>query len=337
MNQGFVMPELIFRLSLDARTLLREHPPRFHHPYKTALFEIAYAGSDPFPATIEVTRWSPRITESIDLSTPFSAEIRPDFYDYQAVADGVSHLEWHVNFADPRLFFAYGSGLFAQDEMQVAEHPLLASVREALCARQFDARTSDKTGPTPVLVENVERRISVATNPDTSAGRRSGLYGNRFAEAPLAAVRNATRILSPPAYSNIIAMAAPAGGHGDYTESEIQYIFTTAHAAFSAAAHETKRNSEASRQSIIHTGFWGCGAFGGNRRLMVLLQALAARASGVRRMILHAGDTAGAGDAERGLDIAENIAARCGSGCTLKEVVERCAMLGYQWGTSDGN
>ena len=29
--------------------------------------------------------------------------------------------EWHVNFADPRLFVSYGSGLFAQDEMQVAE------------------------------------------------------------------------------------------------------------------------------------------------------------------------------------------------------------------------
>jgi hypothetical protein len=30
--------------------------------------------------------------------------------------------EWHVNFADPRLVTAYGSGLFARDEMRVGEH-----------------------------------------------------------------------------------------------------------------------------------------------------------------------------------------------------------------------
>jgi len=36
---------------------------------------------------------------------------------------------WYVNFADPRLFTAYGSGLFAQDEIQAAEHPILGHLR----------------------------------------------------------------------------------------------------------------------------------------------------------------------------------------------------------------
>lgn len=38
-------------------------------------------------------------------------------------------VEWDVNFADPRLFTAYGSELFAQDEMQVAEHLAFGAVR----------------------------------------------------------------------------------------------------------------------------------------------------------------------------------------------------------------
>lgn len=328
------MPEPLFRISLDAQTLLRAHPPRFHHPHKTALFEIAYADFDPSPAMIEATRWSPQIVEPIKMPADLSTEIRPDFYDYQPVADTASHLEWHINFADPRLFFAYGSGLFAQDEMQVVEHPLLASVREALVARSLSASTSDHTGPTPILVQNVERRISVATNPDANAGRRAGLYGNRFAEAPLDAVRRATKVLTPPTKSNIIAMAAPAGGHGDYTEREIRYVFETAFTGFSASVDETAR---AGRRAIIHTGFWGCGAFGGNRRLMIALQALAARAAGVNRMVFHAGDTSGVEDAQRGLDVAETVAERCGNPSALASIVDRCATFGYQWGWSDGN
>lgn len=43
----------------------------------------------------------------------------PNFYDYQPESEDSSAVEWHVNFADPRLFAAYGSGLFAQDEIRV--------------------------------------------------------------------------------------------------------------------------------------------------------------------------------------------------------------------------
>jgi hypothetical protein len=41
-------------------------------------------------------------------------------------------MEWYLNFAHYNLFCAYGGSLFAQDEMQVAEHPPLCSLREAL-------------------------------------------------------------------------------------------------------------------------------------------------------------------------------------------------------------
>lgn len=328
---------LLSREIFDAPVLLKQYPPQFSHAHKIALFEIAYPTGQPTPAAIEVTRWSQSVPDQIILPSILAAEIRPDFYDYQPVTQGPPGVEWHVNFADPDLFVAYGSRLFAQDEMQVAEHPLLASVREALLARGLSVDTTDQNGGTPILLRNVERRIAVATNADASAGRPAGLYGNRFAAAPLDVVRRATQFLDPATFSNIIAMAAPACGAGNYSEEDIEYIFTTAHTAFAAAAQESMRGSEPPPQTIIHTGFWGCGAFGGNRRLMVALQALAARAARIDRLILHAGDEAGVEDALRGLEVAESVTHRCGSPCSLDTLVGRCAILGYRWGQSDGN
>jgi hypothetical protein len=90
-------------------------------------------------------------------------------------------------------------------------------------------------------------------------------------------------------------------------------------------------------ETIVHTGFWGCGAFGGNRRLMIALQALAARAAKVSRLVLHAGDDAGADEAEHGLTVADSLALRCGPTCSLDTLVGHASLLGYEWGVSDGN
>ena len=327
----------LYRRELHAASLLRNHPPRFRHPHKAALFEIAYPeGSEP-AGTIEVTRWAAHVPERVSLPPTLDAQVRPEFYDYApsavAVASAPAALEWHVNFANPRLFVAYGSGLLAQDEMQLVEHPLLGCVREALLAEGLAAATVDREGATPILVRNVERRIEIATNPDPSAGRPFGLYGNRFMAAPIDVVRRATRRVDPPTYSNVIAMAAPAGGRGEYTDREIEYVFQTAFTAFAAARSETPLGSPL----IVHTGFWGCGAFGGNRTLMVAVQALAARAAYVNRLVFHAGDPVGAKDATLGLDVAERLALRCGVACTLATITGRTALLGYRWGESDGN
>jgi hypothetical protein len=332
------MPQPLYRITFDCATLLREHPPQFGHPHKRALFEIAYPPGTTPAGEIEVTRWLGHVEEPIALPREQPAEVVPNFYDYRPVANRPADVvEWHVNFADPRLFFAYGSGLFAQDEMQVAEHPLLACVREALVAGKTSAMTIDAKGATPILVTGVERRIDVATKPDLLAGRPDELYGNRFAAAPIEVVRKATRRIDPPTITNLIAMAAPAGGCGEYTEDEIAYVFTTAVTAFTAARFESHRLAGPAASAIVHTGFWGCGAFGGNRRLMIALQSLAARAAGIDRLILHTGDTAGASEAQAGLDVADTLADRCGESCTLDTLVGRCALMGYRWGVSDGN
>ncbi|HSI32686.1 MAG: hypothetical protein ACAI43_17600 [Phycisphaerae bacterium] len=329
--------EPLYRRSYDAAALLRDHPPVFRHAHKAALFDVAYPGGAGASGTIDVTRWAAHVLAAIELPAGLATEVRPAFYDYAPTA-GVGHgLEWHVNFADPRVFAAYGSGLLAQDEMQVVEHPLLGSVREALLAEGLAAKTTDETGPTPILVRGVERRLGIATDPDVAAGRPLGLYGNRFAAAPLDVVLRAARRVDPPAYSNVIAMAAPSGGRGDYTEGQVGLIFQIAHTAFAAAVQETRAARGAGAETVVHTGFWGCGAFGGNRRLMVAVQALAARAAGVGRLVVHAGDPAGAADAERGLEVGEDVADRCGRACGLDTIAGRMVILGYRWGVSDGN
>lgn len=329
------MQEPLYRTTFDPAAILRDHPPQYRHPHKQRLFDLAYPGHDIPVGEIEVTRWAEDVDEPISLAAGCRVEIRPDFYDYApAVADAI---EWHVNFADPRLFAAYGSGLFAQDEMQVAEHPVLASVREALLAKGLSAKTSDDAEPTPILVRGAERRLSIAMNPDASAGRPHGLYGNRFAAAPWEAIAQATTRLDPPTLTNLIAIAAPSGGQGDYTESQIDYIFSAACTGFAAAMSESHRLSVPARDVVVHSGFWGCGAFGGNRRLMTALQILAARAAGVAVLVLHAGDDAGVEEADRGLSVAEGLALRCGEACSFDTIVVRTAMLCYRWGVGDGN
>lgn len=247
-----------------------------------------------------------------------------------------SHLvDEHAAAADPWLFFGYGSGLFAQDEMQVAEHPLLGSVREALLAHGLAAQTVDDRGATPVLVTHVERRLRISTAPDAAAGRPRGIYGNRFGEAPLEVILRAIERIDPPTFTNLIAMAAPSGGDGLYQESEIKSIFATASTAFSAARQESTR---ASCDTVIHSGFWGCGAFGGNRVLMVALQALAARAANVRCLVLHARDRAGVKQARAGVEIADRLALEVGSSGTTASAIARYGVdLGLRWGFGDGN
>ena len=261
------MPEPLFRVSFDSARLLGDHPPKLRHANKAALFELAYASGSEVQGTIEVSRWRADIDEELRLSQRAESTVEPNFYNYPPSPAG--NLAWHVNFADPNLFVAYGSGLFAQDEMQAAEHPLLGSVREALLSSGLPTLTCDADGGSPILVRGVERRIEVQTNPDPRAGRPFGLYGNRFAAASVDTIRRATRKIEPATVSNIVAMAAPSYGHGEYKPNQIEYVLETAFTAFSAARGETLPVLGPDARTTIHTGFWGCGAFGGNRRLMI--------------------------------------------------------------------
>jgi hypothetical protein len=98
------MREPLYRRTFDATKLLQEHPPKFRHPYKSALFEVAYPDGSAASGSIDVTRWSAHVAEPVTLPAKLAAEVRPGFYDYAPVGDTQSPVGWHVNFSDPRLF-----------------------------------------------------------------------------------------------------------------------------------------------------------------------------------------------------------------------------------------
>jgi len=320
------------RREFAAQSLFEEHPPVLRSPNKKVVHEVACPPGSFHRGNLAYSRWA-----AIPLPESFVPERAADyvvrhegFYDYRPVLSAPEAIEWHVNFADPHLFFAYGGPLFAQDEIQVAEHPILGSLREALHAYCSTALTVEQGRPTPVLVAGVERRCHVATDPNPAEGRPRGLYGNEFGRAPAEVVRRATKRIDPATTTNIIAMAAPSGGNGRYSGEQIAHVLTTAWTGFRAAVHES-----GSGPFAIHTGFWGCGAFGGNRVLMAMLQAIAAGAAGVDRLVFHAPGDSGAAALDSALrTIRENLA---GAPESHADLVRRIAAMGLEWGESDGN
>lgn len=320
----------IERRTWDARRLFEEHPPRIHDRNKRIVLGVACPETAQLAGEVSFTRWAAMtLPESFRPSEAAERVVRHDgFYDYRPVLAGA--VELHVNFADPELFFGYGGRLFAQDEIQVAEHPVLASVREALLAEGAAARTVEDGRPTPVLVAGAERRCRVATEPDAAAGRPYGLYGNAFAGAPEEAVRRATTRVEPPTVTNLVAIAAPRPSAGTYTARQVEEVLVTAFTGFRAAVLES-----GAAPTVVHSGFWGCGAFGGNRVLMTLLQLLAADAAGVERLVLH---LPGAGGVAA-LDAARKVIREELDVATMatEEIVRRVVAMRFAWGVSDGN
>jgi hypothetical protein len=174
----------IERLDFDAAALIAEHPPIWRDPNKRVVYEIACPPGSAHHGRIRFSRWGAMaLPATVGLLRAGMLLARPGFYDHGPVLDPADAVEWHVNFADPHLFVAYGGSLFAQDEMQVAEHPALGALKEVLTAADVRSTTLDHNGPTPILVTGAERRVSIETGRDLDAGRPQGLYGNAFARA----------------------------------------------------------------------------------------------------------------------------------------------------------
>ncbi len=315
----------LLRREYVAAELMREHPPILHDGNKQLVHSFAMAGPAPEGA-ITVTRWDfePGVTH---LAATDVVRL-PGYYDYAGDSSGV----WHVNFADPSLFVAYGSSLLAQDELQCCEHPALGSIREAMRAEKLVALTEDNGRPTPILISGVERRITLDTKPDLVAGRPYGLYGNRFGVSDAKAIRGAVQVHRPAPKSNLIAIAAPIG-RGEYTRPQIDYIVFNAVTGFAAAVAESARIWPGT-PCEVRTGFWGCGAFGGNRELMTMLQILAARLAGVARLKFYVFDDAGRADFDAGARALERVQAA--KDPDLETLLERIADLDYAWGVGNG-
>lgn len=92
-------------------------------------------------------------------------------------------------------------------------------------------------------------------------------------------------------------------------------------------------DAPSSRRVLVHTGFWGCGAFGGNRTLMPILQALAADLAGVD-IAFHAFDGAGVATAREAVDEYRRIR---DTAADTAAIVDAIVDRGFEWGVSDGN
>ncbi|MCL4562395.1 MAG: poly(ADP-ribose) glycohydrolase [Chloroflexi bacterium] len=315
----------------DAGVLMRQYPPRWQDPKKLHIFQMACSSEAPFEGQIAYRRWA---VEPPPRRVPARGRfaIHPGTYTYGLSADSGS-TAWHVNFADAQLFRYYSSSLMAQDELQVAEHPILGSLREALVACGHAPQTVGfGRTPSPITISGIQRRVAFDTSPNPAAGRPRGLYGQEFEHAALAQVESATKPLDFPTITNILAMAAPTGS-GDYIREDLAYILNTAYTGFLAARQESERLGRKDTRPVIHTGFWGCGAFGGHRMLMTLLQALAGDLAEVD-IEFWAFNQQGFEVAEEAIRVYENMLQVSFS---TSEILEGMLQSKFRWGVPDGN
>ena len=311
---------------------MRTHPPRWQDRNKKALFELVCPPGSRHAGELWFSRWGqrPLPLDSLWAAAPLDGELRADVFDYapraSSAAAGRPGIDWYLNFAHSSLFLAYGGPLLAQDELQVAEHPALASVREWL-SKQGDPHlqplTREGQVATPCLIRGVERRGALAT---------AELYGNAFTRAPFEKIRAATTVLKPPTISNILAMEAPVGGSGRYTTEQIFEVLGTAYAGFCAAIDETRvATGVADPEVVIHTGHWGTGAYGGHRVLMAMLQFVAARIAGVSRVVFHTVDEAGLTPCHAAIERLGKLTMR-NLGATIRAIDD----MRFMWGAPNG-
>ncbi|CAF0969262.1 unnamed protein product [Didymodactylos carnosus] len=282
-------------IEFNGNDLFNKFKPMFQDRNKAFLYKTIMDKHNYVPSRdrrVLMTRW---LTFTLpDSTSTFKTKVtyKSDTFTYDQNQDK-STIEWHLNFANYDLFSYYSQRLLAQDELQVLECFQLASIREYLCGCNYSF--SSKVGengekPTPILISNVERVLNIDT---------TNIYGNKFTKATQQEIIDASTYLNPASIVNILAIEAPKSGQGSYKESEIRYILLTCYTGFMAAkllASKTNQlnemqqkitSSSLSLKTIIHTGWFGCGAYGGNRILMLILQIIAAKLAEIHEIVFH--------------------------------------------------
>lgn len=326
---------LLVRRQWSAKDLIDSVTPRFSSHNKKFMFDLALKADTPPRGTIGYSRWSQRRVPDRFATTGLKTVVegQAGFFDYARDSDTTA-THWHLNFANRDTFVAWGASLLAQDELQIVEHPSLIALRLAAKREGISTYCVEEGYPTPVLISGVERKLQLETSQNTAAGRPYGLYGFRFAKATHDQLSSATTVFESPELSNILAIEAPPGGSGLYSAAEIGAVLATAYSGFSAVRDES-RISMASESVAIHTGYWGCGAYGGNRVLMALLQMLAAEFAGIPKLVFHFGDPSGHAPFEQAMAIFNNLRAR--KDLQRDQMIQEIRDMRFSWGVSDGN
>ena len=286
---------------------------------------------------ISFSRWSNLNFQNkiFDLNGEFKLEILANRYEYNDDYDINKEMHWHKNFADSHLFVGYHSSLFAQDEIQVAEHPILANL---LCAIDDESEenckplTIENRLPRPIIIQNAVRKIDIDTV-------NYPIYGNAFARAYEETIKQATNILNPPTKTNLLCIQAPPCGFGRYSLDTIKHIFSTAYSGYKAIKFETSEKIGKTGVCVLHTGNWGCGAYGGNHYIMAILQILAAKCAQLDKVVYHAYNQKLREFVEQSLNTIENIINQESdiNWINIDSCLLRIYNCKFQWNSSDGN
>lgn len=319
-------PTKLAEYTWEIRDLARKFPPVWQHENKQIVAEIA-ADDRQTPGRITVSRWK---VEELPQTVVNTCNVIPQkgFFTYAPPSDDSSAAatHWYMNFADP-LVFGHGEGpLLAQDELQIAEHPILCSLGKAMESGthgvdNLQRLTRENGEATPVLVQGAPRRCRLNTELP--------IYGDHFAQAPKELVEQAVECIDPPTRSNILAISAIAPAYGMYSMNQIAELLATAYAGFRACVLQDGSNGDV----VIHTGHWGCGAYGGNKGLISAIQILAAGMAGVNTLqywygFTHSDETA----LQHGIQVASLL-----SGMPTIRAVELLDSAGYSWGIANEN
>lgn len=314
--------------TIPAAELLRRHPPQPEHAKKQLLFDTVLEGDMGLSGPVSASRYReiqvPANYQPFDTNTEVVA--RKGYFRYD---DTEGTEDWFMNFAHHDLFHGYGHFMFAQDEIQVAEHPVLASFREMMLSRTDKLRpvTVEQGAPTPVLFRDVPR----AANIDTRS-----IYGAHFARSDDATVRDTVQKIAPPTLSSILAIEAPiSSGIRVYARCEIEAALRTAYSGFRSTILESITDGALVNPVVVHTGNWGCGAYGGNRQLMLMTQMVAAHLAGISRLVFYCGLDSKDDVARFNMELERRF--KFQPGVAVGKVVDRLVAAAFPWGTPDGN
>jgi hypothetical protein len=360
---------LIAAEEMKSKDLYEKYAPQFKDKNKQLIFNLLNKEQNYSPTegkSLLITRWKPfvpYIEKNSELSTKVVFE--HDGFSYASGSDS-QIIEWYLNFANSDLFAYYGGPLLAQDELQVLECIELAALREYFvqATNTVGSRTvgsdahSNKSVPTPsklysifkikwsflsfilVLISNTERVIDLDTKH---------IYGNAFAKATEDQLQSAFKRVDPPQQVNLIAIEAPSYGEGRYTRDQIFYILTTCYTGFKAAqilANKTysmrtggrtagerrsSRSGTNTLKTVIHTGWWGCGAYGNNRQMMLITQIFAAHWAEINKIIFHVQTN----EHQKDIDEADAFVDKLLSHKNVDEIIDAIVNLNLEWEKSN--
>ena len=314
------------KTKVSFQDLIKGYLPEYKLECKQKAFERALQIHGHDDGSIEVSHvmCNNSIPDEILTRQKFKLNMDREFYDYRKTRAGED--TWFVNFADPQLFVAAEGALFAQDEIQTLEMPLLAAFRRYIDSNHiggFAPYTLYSGNPTPYLIKNVPYWIKVDSRPLLRNGTRGNIYGSNLLTAIDKEIEAGIRTVDGEYRVNVLAIAAPGNGFGKYKADEISLVVRTLLCAFCAVS------AQSSGKVVIHSGNWGCGAFCGNPELMYLAQMYAASVCGIDELVLH--------DTKPEVEDSIQELKRMRDGMKLSDVVENLYSKGYEWKESDGN